>query len=757
LALSNVEKKVGVTVNVDASGALRAWKEYQTETKRSQKSTEDLAKSEAALRKQINERSKHMAAAARHQAKLDAEVAAARKKATDDFKQRTNDNLVAIGRFTAGMGIAAVAVDKLSQRHLQNANVTRNLKISIEAAREATQGFVTDMDLSRSAALATSFGVVKTDEDFARLAATSQKLATRLGTDTATAMSDLTTAISRQSPMILDNLGITLKMTEAHEMYARELRKSVKDLTDVEKREAFRYAALKKAEEATRDVKVTTEGSASSIQRFKVAMTNATDTVLGWGFAIADNKGVQGFVSAISGAVGPLVDFGKALGDAHDEVKDFLPTTVDLSKGLTAVREATGSLVSPTTKLTQGVHALANAYNSLVGDDIASKLQQSLNIVNDSVDGMRKSNLLQFQSAEITKAALHDLEVEEKLHRAIGANEADLLNIQTRKYAVLKEEAALRFDMFEVMRLIREEESAAFDFAPKKGGAGGDKFKRQRAEFEAQLAGSQRAAGFDAMNRDDMTARGEFDEQLGIAQRNQAVADAQAQYNAQIEAAEKEHLKKLEEERKKAHDAQVKRIAEETKAREAAIRRQQQMHNVISSLSQQSIGLAEEVAVAVAGSERKRTLIMQGFQASQATAIGVMETVKAAAAFAALNPIQGAMHTGAAALAFAKAGLLAGGVIGPGAGGGGGGGGGGASSGFGGGGSSGGQSRGASGQSAPISRKGEQHAPPTAAGGGGGFSGTINFNSYLPADEEKMGVAIRRAIKHSADSFGSAD
>ena len=112
-------------------------------------------------------------------------------------------------------------------------------------------GLVDDTTLATAALQAQRFGVVENAQEFAKLAEVATKLAVTSGQDAAKGIEDLTLALSRQSPMILDNLEITLKLGEAQDRYAETLGKATKDLTDAEKEEAFRVEAMKAAEAAT--------------------------------------------------------------------------------------------------------------------------------------------------------------------------------------------------------------------------------------------------------------------------------------------------------------------------------------------------------------------------------------------------------------------------------------------------------------------------------------------------------------------------
>ena len=83
--------------------------------------------------------------------------------------------------------------------------------------------------------------------------------------------------------MVLDNLGITLKLGEAQDRYAQTLGKSAKELTDAEKAEAFRVEAMKAAEAATQNLTVETDGFAAALARAEVAAANFRANLLGGG------------------------------------------------------------------------------------------------------------------------------------------------------------------------------------------------------------------------------------------------------------------------------------------------------------------------------------------------------------------------------------------------------------------------------------------------------------------------------------------
>jgi hypothetical protein len=74
-----------------------------------------------------------------------------------------------------------------------------------------------------------------------------QRLGNALGRDTAQSVESLVTGIGRQSRLMLDNIGIMVRSSEAYENYAKQINKNASDLTDLEKKQAFTNETMKQA------------------------------------------------------------------------------------------------------------------------------------------------------------------------------------------------------------------------------------------------------------------------------------------------------------------------------------------------------------------------------------------------------------------------------------------------------------------------------------------------------------------------------
>jgi ABC-type dipeptide/oligopeptide/nickel transport system ATPase subunit len=177
-------------------------------------------------------------------------------------------------------GVAKSASD-LASNAAQVQAVFQNLAFSIEPARKATQGLVDDFTLARAANQLVSLGVVKNASEFADLAGAAQKLGAKLGIDTARALESLAAGLGRNSTEMLDNLGIVLKVEQAHKLYADSLGKTVDQLSDTEKAEAFRVTAMRKIQEAATGVKLEYDAVTASVLRADAAIANTWTRGLG--------------------------------------------------------------------------------------------------------------------------------------------------------------------------------------------------------------------------------------------------------------------------------------------------------------------------------------------------------------------------------------------------------------------------------------------------------------------------------------------
>jgi hypothetical protein len=121
---------------------------------------------------------------------------------------------------------------------------------TLDRMRDATRGTVDDMTLMSSTLTLTAGAgddlakrLFDAAPQLAEIAKASNKLNPALG-DTAFLMESLGTGVKRASPLILDNLGLTIKIGDANEQFATSIGKTVAELSAEEKQMAILNATL---------------------------------------------------------------------------------------------------------------------------------------------------------------------------------------------------------------------------------------------------------------------------------------------------------------------------------------------------------------------------------------------------------------------------------------------------------------------------------------------------------------------------------
>ena len=190
-------------------------------------------------------------------------------------------SFIAVGAAAAGL---AFGLKKLTARGGEVINVQRAFArvsgdsvAAINELESATRGLINRYDLMVGLNRALTLGSAENTQQFAELARTALTLGRALGVDARFALESLSLGIGRQSRLILDNLGLIVSIESANKNYAKALRKTVKELTDSEKREAFRTAALESARAKVEELGGITETGADSVQRFAISLRNLAD------------------------------------------------------------------------------------------------------------------------------------------------------------------------------------------------------------------------------------------------------------------------------------------------------------------------------------------------------------------------------------------------------------------------------------------------------------------------------------------------
>lgn len=114
----------------------------------------------------------------------------------------------------------------------------------LKAMRKASRWTVADTKLMASANKAYSLWVVSNVEDMSTIMEIARVKGQAMWRTMEEALDDIVTWLWRWSVQILDNLWIVIKQTEAQELYAKQLWKTVDELTEAEKKQALVNAVV---------------------------------------------------------------------------------------------------------------------------------------------------------------------------------------------------------------------------------------------------------------------------------------------------------------------------------------------------------------------------------------------------------------------------------------------------------------------------------------------------------------------------------
>jgi len=249
----------------------------------------------------------------------------------------------------------------------------------IEAIKSASGDTISEMDAMQAAITAQTLGVAENAAQMGQLTEIAVTLGRAQGITATQAISDLTTALGRQSPMILDNLGITMKLSEAYEGYAAKLGKSASALTDAEKKQAFINEALSKGAEVADQLGGSVANAASSAEastaawvdlgaevgrRFTGALKEASvataDFARSWADALKTTREMPVRVSELNSQLQQQIK-------AHGYTEDVLDRINNLSEKYNWYLEANSGQLADYAAMEQAAAAAAGEHADVMG------------------------------------------------------------------------------------------------------------------------------------------------------------------------------------------------------------------------------------------------------------------------------------------------------------------------------------------------------------------------------------------------------
>jgi hypothetical protein len=626
--------------------------------------------------------------------------------------------LLGIGFSTiVDLGRQAVQVlDELATEALEVQQISRNLAFGIDEAAVATGGFVDNMTLARNANKAFALGVAEDATEFAALAGSAQKIAQAQGVSAQQLVEQAVLGIGRKSAARLDDLGITLNQAKAERVYAESLNKTAKELTVLEKEEAFQKAALIEIAKAGDRAATSIDGFAVTVAKGKIELTNAKQEMLGFddttGKVRESLRGLTdeqldrlkfGEVADEASSAGRelndvLSQWGVSLTDVRGVADELGVSFQELIAGQEELREVTA--VEDTLK---GLNALNEAAikglteqadEAAFLSELGEAQGENQQVVNarliESLELRRDAAELQFAQTQSTKDEAAILALTRKIQlaqasatkrgggRGVSA-EKRLLAIGEQRVAQLE----LLADLAEITATSAEDEAEA-----RRASFEAD---RARLILEREALEATRARGrFARLELENKLAANAADQQrLSTEQRiaeqqrlnelvTEAVSIETARSGAEANAADGElaEIERRDELAQVAFDREVDRRQRAAQLAEAESQRRDQLHQAElkriaerTKAQQQALSASQgflsigaqfgkTITDAAIKDDEKRAKAQLRMNGIMAIATGALEVVRAAASFASFNFVQGALHTAAAALAFTQGGIM---------------------------------------------------------------------------------------------------
>lgn len=149
----------------------------------------------------------------------------------------------------------------------------------LNSLRKASSGAIADSELMLTANRAMLLGVANNVDDLGKLMDVARVRSNAMGLTTQQAFDNIVTGIGRNSPMILDNLGIVIDSSKAYEDYAKSINKSAKELTDQEQKQAMINAVIQQSAGLVQSVSDQGGDAASKFERMDAAIQNAKEAL----------------------------------------------------------------------------------------------------------------------------------------------------------------------------------------------------------------------------------------------------------------------------------------------------------------------------------------------------------------------------------------------------------------------------------------------------------------------------------------------
>ena len=222
------------------------------------------------------------------------------------------------------------------------------------------------------------------------------------GKDVGFMFESIAIGVGRQSKLVLDNLGIIVSAGDAYEKYAASVGKSVKDLTEYERKQAFLNATLEAGEKILKQIDTSTMTNLEKMQKLKAGWADFSVQV---GQALWHVLGLfQGFLEQVYSGFFKLMEIGIIV---------FQKLLVPLQKFYDLLSKLPGTLGETYRGASEAIQRLSESMNinreafELASMDSAQKAMEQYELVFAKVrdSGTKTSEVLKNVAGQVVKQA----------------------------------------------------------------------------------------------------------------------------------------------------------------------------------------------------------------------------------------------------------------------------------------------------------------------------------------------------------------
>ncbi len=411
--------------------------------------------------------------------------------------------------------------------------------------KEKSGGLIDNKALVESANRAMSLGIPLSK--LGDLMEIARAKARDMGISATQAFNDIATGVGRASPLILDNLGLVMKVESANQRMAADLGKTVEQLTDKEKKLAVLNATLEAGREALSRYNMSQLTTKEKMEKLMATVNNlqlVMGTVLLRAFGIAMGA-LQGFAAACMTVVYGVFKIGEAFTWVMSKLPG--PHQSEWKASFDNMKILSEAAWKTATDLAQkGQDNIVSAFTKSA--DLASAMKQKLPGTEEA--GLDTAKLDKIKSLnEQIRAQTAKSELDERQHIQWQANEwrkagADKILIQKWTNAEIA-----KLDEKQAKETIGKIEKAAKEWQKKEEESAiaqarsNERLLKSRLDYEQKIDDYQKRSG--AITDEEYTER-KFDRERQIYQQQVQTLNVQLQ-QADTEARRIELAAQLEE------------------------------------------------------------------------------------------------------------------------------------------------------------------------------------------------------------------